>query len=99
MIGNGGVEHHPREVVGTRCGIGRDGVRSEAFGAPGTELAERHGGGGSARDVHHAGCGCACRCIELGEQEGRDVSGVQAIAHLMAQPVKADVAQRTAGGP
>ncbi len=47
----GGVQDHPRDVEGAVFGFGGDFVATEAFVAPGGELAEGHCGFGSAGEI------------------------------------------------
>jgi hypothetical protein len=98
------IQDDPRQIKGAGFGLTGHWVGTEAVIAPSGQLAQGHGGSVTAGDVDDAGrrlflvlsswflvAGC-----HLFDEEGDEVSGVEAIADLMTHSIEPDVLERTA---
>ena len=86
-----GIEDNPRKIEGTGVGVGADRVRAESVVAPAGELPQGERGCSAAGDIDEPGGGRIGCSAKLVIDQLSEVTGVQDIPDLVAQPVESDV--------
>ena len=91
LFSQGGIEDNPGKIEGTGVGVGDDRVRAESVVAPAGELPQGECGSQAAGDIDEPRGGRIGFSVKLVTNQFGEVTGVQDIPDLVAQPVESDV--------